>query len=109
MVYDGTKSGLNAVMWAPWFPLPTVESHLRVVDVNTYMGDLDIGEMFLNFVLTKTVQMHAGVDPTPFFPEEVLESGGEKLVWEHWCRCAMGFTTLPYQMVQGVRQAEEMI
>jgi hypothetical protein len=24
MVYDGSKSGLNAVLWAPWFALPTV-------------------------------------------------------------------------------------
>jgi len=28
MLYDGTKSGLNDMMWAPWFPLPTIEAHL---------------------------------------------------------------------------------
>jgi len=25
MVYNGTKSGLNNTLWAPWFALPTVE------------------------------------------------------------------------------------
>ena len=29
MVYDGTRSGLNNVLWGPWFPLPTVNSRLR--------------------------------------------------------------------------------
>jgi hypothetical protein len=28
MVYDAMKSGLNDKLWAPWFLLPTVESHL---------------------------------------------------------------------------------
>ena len=28
MVYDATKSGLNAQLWAPWFLLPTVDSYL---------------------------------------------------------------------------------
>jgi hypothetical protein len=26
VVYDGTRSGLNAALRAPWFPLPTVDS-----------------------------------------------------------------------------------
>jgi hypothetical protein len=38
MVYDGTKSGLNAAMWAPWFPLPTVDSALRSVVPGTFMS-----------------------------------------------------------------------
>jgi hypothetical protein len=37
MVYDRTKSGLNDVLWAPWFPLPTVESLLRSVEPGTYL------------------------------------------------------------------------
>ena len=34
-VYDGTKSGLNEMLWAPWFPLPTVDSLLRSVEPGT--------------------------------------------------------------------------
>jgi len=28
VVYNGTKSGLNACLWAPWFRLPTIDQHL---------------------------------------------------------------------------------
>jgi hypothetical protein len=33
MVCDGTSSGLNEALWAPWFALPTIQSHLRVVEL----------------------------------------------------------------------------
>jgi hypothetical protein len=29
MVYDGSKSGLNEALWAPWFALPTVDAMTR--------------------------------------------------------------------------------
>jgi hypothetical protein len=34
MVYDGTKSGLNEALWAPWFPLPTVKMALKACDLS---------------------------------------------------------------------------
>jgi hypothetical protein len=40
MVYDGTKSGLNEMLWAPWFPLPTIDSLLRSVEPGTWMADV---------------------------------------------------------------------
>ncbi len=107
LVYDGTKSGLNRAVWAPWFPLPTVEAHLRCVEPGSYMGDIDIGEMFLNFMLHPRIQQHAGVDLTPFFPEELTAS--RKVIWEHWCCCGMGFRFSPYQAVQGILFAETFI
>jgi hypothetical protein len=71
MVYDGTKSGLNAALWAPWLPLPTVDSLLRSVVPGTFMSNNDVGEMFLNFVLHSSIQERCGVDLTKFFPEKV--------------------------------------
>lgn len=67
MVYDGTKSGLNGAMWAPWFALPTLEGHLYFVESGSFMGDIDIGDMFLNFILHENVHLVVGVDVTPFF------------------------------------------
>lgn len=106
MVYDGTKSGLNGVLWAPWFPLPTIDHHLRAVLPGYWMGDIDIGEMFLNFMLHERVQPYCGVDLTTMYPEEVEAA---QVCWERWGRCGMGFTTSPYQCVQGVLWAEEVI
>jgi len=107
MVYDGTKSGLNDSLWAPWFALPTLESHLRFVGKDTYLGDIDIGDMFHNFVLHERVQKVAGIDITPFFPDEVAEEG--KVKWLRWVRSAMGLRNSPYNAIQGVLFAEEVI
>jgi hypothetical protein len=37
-----------------------------------FMGDMDIGEMFHNFILHEKVQILMGLDLTPFFLEEIL-------------------------------------
>jgi len=84
MVYDGTKSGLNDSMWAPWFSLPTIEAHLRFVSDTTFLSDLDIGDMFHNFLLHEKVQRLAGIDVTTFFPEEVECKDGKKTLWLRW-------------------------
>lgn len=67
MVYDGTKSGLNASIWVPRFPLPTVNTMLRAVTFGTVMSDFDIGDCFLNFILHETLQALCGIDLTEFF------------------------------------------
>jgi hypothetical protein len=108
MVYDGTKSGLIACLWATWFPLPTIELHLRSVVPGTYIGDINIGNMFLNFMLHSFIRTAAGVDHTPFFPEELFDTD-QRYLWETWGHCAMGFKPSPYQAVQGVLHAEERI
>jgi hypothetical protein len=81
--------------------------HLRSVVPGTFMGDLDIGEMFLNFMLHSRLQPFAGVDLTPFFTDELAPN--QLTLWEHWCRCAMGFKPSPYQSIQGILFAEEII
>jgi hypothetical protein len=107
MVYDGTKSGLNDAMWAPWFALPTIEGHLRFVTKDSFMGDLDIGDMFHNFILHERVQVLAGIDLTTFYPVEL--SQGVRTIWERWKRCAMGLKSSPYNTIQGALYAEEVI
>ena len=51
MVYNGLSCGLNQVLWAPWFTLPTSKQMLRTVDIGYWGGDNDYGEMFLNWWL----------------------------------------------------------
>jgi hypothetical protein len=106
MVYEGTASGLNEALWAPWFTLPTVESLLRVVEPGTFMADVDLGEMFLNFFLDERVRRHAGVDLTKYLPN--LVDPGQS-VWVRWSRCAMGLRPSPYCAVQTLAWLEEVI
>lgn len=108
MVYDGTKSGLNENIWVPRFPLPTIDTHLRAVDSSTFMSDMDIGEMFLNFVLHESMQALCGVDLSAFFGG-VDESGKAVRLWERWTRAAMGLKSSPYQSVQAMLVAKEVI
>jgi hypothetical protein len=105
LVYDGSVIGLNLSIWVPRFFLPTIQTHLRAVDKNTYMADVDIGEMFLNFILHRELQSLAGVDLTNYFP---MDDKGSK-VWEAWQQAAMGLASSPYQCVQAMGVAEEVI
>jgi hypothetical protein len=86
MVYDGTESGLNDDIWVLCFPLPTVGTHLWAVETGTFMGDMDVGDMFLNFILHKCTQALCGVDLLAFFEDAATDENGKPklLWWEHW-------------------------
>ena len=107
VVYDATSSGLNDTLWAPSFGLPTVDSVLRAVEFCTWLGDNDLGEMFLNFVLSKDIREYAGIDLTPYFEDELLDK--DSVLWERWERCMMGLTTSPYQAVRAFLWGEEIM
>jgi hypothetical protein len=109
MVCDGTKSGLNDSMWALWFAMPTVEAHMCFVGTKGYLGDIDVGDMFLNFILHEYVRKVSGANLTPFSPEELLKDSEKRVVWEHWTRCRMGFKSSPYNAIQAILFAEEQI
>ena len=100
MVYDGTKSGLNEVLWAPWFPLPTVWDMLDSVEEGTWLCDNDVGEMFLNFVLHDSLRELCGIDVSQFWEEsdEGSHTGtsGKNQKWLRWARNAMGLKCSPY-------------
>jgi hypothetical protein len=106
MVYNGTSSGLNDVLWVPSFPLPTVDTLLRSVHPDTWMADTDLGEMFLNFVLHESLRELAGVDVTHY---QGAGAEGQGPCWERWTRCAMGLKPSPYQTTQAMLMAEDVI
>ena len=45
-VYNGMSSGLDEVLWDPYFTLPTMSTHMRSIQLGTNMRDIDIGEKF---------------------------------------------------------------
>ena len=117
MVYDGSKCGLNAATFAPWFAVPTSNSLERTVMVHTVQGDNDYGDMFLNFQLHHEMQKYTGVDATDLLKDPdasrwlaangVDTAGGVFLTWD---RPAMGLTGSPYQSVQtGTRGKRVML
>jgi hypothetical protein len=98
MVYNGTSSGLNAHIWFPWFTFATINTMLRALEPGTFMGDLDVGEMFLNFILEARCSYLARVDLSKYIQELV----GNPRHWARWGSCGMGFIPSPYQTTETI-------
>lgn len=64
MVYNGTASGINECLFAPHFGLPTIQYVVRSLLPNYYQADMDVGEMFPNFMLGERLMPYSGVDIT---------------------------------------------
>ena len=117
MVYDATKCGLNAALWTPNFFLPTIDSILRNADDETWFGDIDLGEMFLNYWLDEELRPYAGVDVSLLGEQMVLADGTvqfrdpefKKKIWEQWERTLMGFQSSPYLCTQAFGWSEDFI
>jgi hypothetical protein len=105
MVYNGTSSGLNAHLLCPWLALATINTMLRALEPGTFMGDLDVGDMFLNFILEARCSCLAGVDLSKY----IQELGGNPSHWARWGRCGMGCRPSPYQTTQAIGWAKEMM
>jgi hypothetical protein len=104
VVFDGTKSGLNAAIYAPTFSLPTVETLLPKLEVDAWQGDIDVGEQFYNYMLDPTVQQYCGIDITPYFGRK---RGG--LNWLRWNQCVMGLRSSPHGCVKMHSLGEEVV
>ena len=62
MVYNGTSCGLNEVLWAPRFGLPTVKQTLHALLPGYRQCNLDVGEQFPNYYLHEELCQYSGVD-----------------------------------------------
>jgi hypothetical protein len=112
MVYNATRSGLNAALWAPSFFMPTSKSASRLLSYYSFCSDLDLGEMFLNFPMDPAIRPYAGVDLTHlkvYFDDVGKAKSSEdwaKLL-ERWERLFMGMKPSPYISVKYFYGAEE--
>ena len=107
MVYDGTASGFNDTIWVPNFGLPTCDTLLRGTQPGSWMVDLDIGDMFLNFMLDEMARTFIGIDLSTLFDDEILEN--QFCLWEIWTRCAMGLKCSPYHAIKAMLFAIEFL
>jgi hypothetical protein len=105
MVYDATKSGLNQAIWVPSFALPTVDILTNMLDLTSWMSDLDMGEQFLNFPLDPNLQPYCGIDVPPYLGT----TAGNQTNWVRWTCCMIGLTSSPYVAIKGTHVAEETV
>ena len=100
IVYDATKCGLNDALWTPNFFLPTIDTILRNSDSTSWFGDIDLGEMFLNYFLDEELRSYAGVDTR-------ISSG--KAAFDRWERTLMGIQSSPYVCTQTFHWGADII
>lgn len=101
--YNGASCGLSDVLWAPHFGLPMVKHTLRSLVPGYYQCDLDIGEMFLNFLLHEFLKQYSGVDVKDVRLKDLSDEewGQQRLDdWERWARSWMGLRDSPYRSIQ---------
>jgi hypothetical protein len=102
LVYDAARSGLNKVLWAPTFPLPSVDTLTDMVEPSSWMADLDMGEQFHNFPLDVALRPACGIDVRPYFAPRQKDT-----MWLRWERCMMGLLNSPYVVVKITHLADE--
>ena len=114
IVYDATKSGLNESIWAPNFVLPTVDSVMRNATFDTWYGDIDLGEMFLNYFLDEKLRPYAGVDATALREQlrelyDNVPTDEEKRFILRWERNLMGLRSSPYNSIRTFLWGEDFV
>jgi hypothetical protein len=100
-VFDGTKSGLNQVLFSNWFPLPQVDALLRCLEEGYFCSDNDVGEQFYNFPLHPDLRPYCAVDVGD------LRSDGARFLL--WWRLVMGLRPSPYQAMRDNRRAKLIV
>jgi hypothetical protein len=69
-VKDGSKSGLNVELWAPWFALLMMTKMSSMVLSGYWCTNNNYGKMFLNFPLYEDLPKYCGVNLSQFFYEK---------------------------------------
>jgi hypothetical protein len=87
--------------------LPNTNSHLRTVEPGTFMSDVNIAEMFLNFFLEWYLSKYAGVDLKSYFDDDL--GNGKDNFWVRWNRIVMGLRPSPYLAVHIMAWMDETV
>ena len=86
-------------------------SLVRSTGFNYKFVDIDLGEMFHNFPLHRSLISYSGVDLTPFrddlIKQNLISQKSPKRITAVWNRTWMGLKTSPLQSVQFYYFAEE--
>ena len=116
MVFNGTKSGLTAVTWAPSYWLPNAPSMLRTMSFGHRAVDIDLGEYYVNLPLHKDLQALSGIDLSQFkreilkeFPELMRGLEKEERLVAEWLRIWMGLRSSPEWAARFYYIAEEFV
>jgi hypothetical protein len=87
-VWSCTENGVNPSIFVPRLYMPTGDSMVRRLPPGGWMGDLDSGEMFNNYMAHPTEAMILGVEISPGLQAK-LNLDSNIMVWDRllfgWC------------------------
>ena len=108
LVYDASKS--KFALWAPNFMLPDIDSVLNNCTLTSWFGDIDLGEMFLNYFLDPKLRPYAGVDVTGLADllKDVPLKDQHRLLMR-WQRSLMDLKSSPYNCTRTFAWSEDFI
>jgi hypothetical protein len=109
VVYDASRSGLNDAIWTPNFFLPTISSVVNNASEEAHFGDIDIGEMFLNYFLDSSLRHKVGVDLTRLAVEWNTGLKADQRLIMRWERSLMGVRSSPFNCVKIYLLGEDII
>ena len=107
MVYDASNSGLNDSVFDPQLSMYTIDSHLRSVKAETFMTEIDVGEMFLNFMFEPEAQLYAEVDLNQVFSKEGLIK--VRRLNDYWTRMLMVLSPSTYFVTKYMLIVEKLV
>lgn len=89
--------------------LPDIDSVLNNSTLNSWFGDIDLGEMFLNYFLDRRIRPYAGVDVTGLADLLQGKPSEEQKLLMRWERSLMGLKSSPYNCTHAFAWSEEFI
>jgi hypothetical protein len=108
LVLSLTECGVNPSVYVPSFALPTCDTLIKQVEADDYMANIDVGEMFHNFMMHPTKRMYHGLN----IDEPILlndpELKGLVSVMMQFCRLDFGWTCAPYFACRMMMRAVEL-
>ena len=110
LVYNEMSCGLNDVVWAPNFWLPTADTAIRQLCFGYWSVDQDLGKMFLHFPLPQGLHKYLGVRMESI-TEHINNMEGHHRVqfFEGWTHCLMGFGRSSFLIIRFYYHGEEFI
>jgi hypothetical protein len=103
-VWSCTENGVNPSIFVPRLFMPTGDSMIRRLPPGGWMGDLDSGEMFNNYMLHPNEAMLLGVEITKTLQDR-LKLKSNIMVWD---RLLFGFCPAPLYAVRMFMRAIEV-
>ena len=87
--------------------LPSMGNLLMMVVTETHMVDIDVGEMFYNFLLSSVLAKYCRVDLGSYLGHKKDRKG--KPIYILWVCLMMGLVLSPYTAIQGLLWASDVV